>query len=100
MSLLPVEEALARILAGIERPVEAELAPLRDCAGRTLAEDVRALRTQPPFPASAMDGYAVRAQDVAAAPIELRLVGRSVAGAGFAGSIGTGEAVRIFTGAP
>jgi molybdopterin molybdotransferase len=100
MSLLPVEEALAHILAGIERPVEAELAPLRQCAGQTLAEDVRALRTQPPFPASAMDGYAVRAQDVAAAPIELRLVGRSVAGAGFAGSIGTGEAVRIFTGAP
>ena len=56
--------------------------------------------TQPPFDASAMDGYAVRAADVAAVPVTLRLVGRSAAGAGFRGRVGPGEAVRIFTGAP
>ncbi|MBK3425326.1 molybdopterin molybdenumtransferase MoeA, partial [Methylobacterium sp. IIF4SW-B5] len=61
-ALLPVAEALARILAGA-RPVEAETVPITQAAGRTLAEDVRALRTQPPFSTSAMDGYAVRAAD-------------------------------------
>jgi molybdopterin molybdotransferase len=100
MSLLPVQEALRRVLASIERPVESEMVRLRGCAGRTLAQDVKALRTQPPFPASAMDGYAVRAADVAAAPVELRLIGRSVAGTGFAGFLGAMETVRIFTGAP
>lgn len=100
MSLLPVEEALRRVLASIEQPVEAEMASLAECAGRTLARDVAALRTQPPFAASAMDGYAVRAADLAAPPVELAVVGRSIAGAGFSGAVGPGQAVRIFTGAP
>jgi molybdopterin molybdotransferase len=100
MSLLPVEEALRRILAGVARPVEAETVPLRAGHGRTLAEDLAALRTQPPFAASAMDGYAVRAADIVDVPARLRVIGRSVAGAGFAGALGAGEAVRIFTGAP
>jgi molybdopterin molybdotransferase len=100
MSLIPVEDALSRMLAGIERPVGAERVPLAACAGRTLAEDVAALRDQPPFRASAMDGYAVRVADVTAAPAVLKVVGTSAAGHRFAGFLGSGEAVRIFTGAP
>ncbi|HEX2556608.1 MAG TPA: gephyrin-like molybdotransferase Glp [Microvirga sp.] len=100
MSLLPVDEALRRILAGVDHPVEAESVPLPDCAGRTLAEDLAALRDQPPFPASAMDGYAVRLADLPAIPATLRVVATSAAGRGFHGAVGPGEAVRIFTGAP
>jgi molybdopterin molybdotransferase len=100
MALLPVEEALARVLAGVARPVEAETVDIGACAGRTLAEAVAALRTQPPFAASAMDGYAVRAADAPQVPARLRVIGRSVAGAGFVGSVGPMQAVRIFTGAP
>ncbi|MFJ7440289.1 gephyrin-like molybdotransferase Glp [Methylorubrum thiocyanatum] len=100
MSLLPVAEALDRILAAIAGPAEAEEVPITRAAGRTLAADLRATRTQPPFPASAMDGYAVRAADVATVPARLRLIGTSAAGHGFAGPLGPGEAVRIFTGAP
>ena len=100
MSLLPVEEALARVLAGIARPVAAETVAIAAAHGRTLAVDVAARRTQPPFAASAMDGYAVRAADVAAVPARLAVIGRSVAGAGFAGAVGPMQAVRIFTGAP
>ncbi|HEX8662915.1 MAG TPA: gephyrin-like molybdotransferase Glp [Beijerinckiaceae bacterium] len=100
MSLLPVEEALRRVLDGVARPVEAETVPIASCAGRTLAEALAALRTQPPFAASAMDGYAVRAADLAAPPARLSVIGRSVAGAGFDGALGPGQAVRIFTGAP
>ncbi|GJE28865.1 molybdopterin molybdotransferase MoeA [Methylobacterium organophilum] len=100
MSLLPVAEALARILAAVPGPVEAETVKLADAAGRTLAADVPALRTQPPFLTSAMDGYAVRAADAGQVPARLRLIGTSAAGHGFAGRLGPGEAVRIFTGAP
>jgi len=100
MVLLPVEEALRRVLAGVAQPVEAEMVDIAACAGRTLAEAVAALRTQPPFAASAMDGYAVRAADLASAPARLRVIGRSVAGARFGGALGPMQAVRIFTGAP
>jgi molybdopterin molybdotransferase len=100
MSLLSVEEALRRVLGGVARPVEAETVPISACAGRTLAEPVVSLRTQPPFAASAMDGYAVRAADLSALPARLAVIGRSVAGMGFAGAVGPGQAVRIFTGAP
>lgn len=100
MSLLSVTEALEKILAAIPEPVAAEEIPIAQGAGRTLAADLTARRTQPPFPASAMDGYAVRAADVAAVPARLRRVGTSAAGHGFAGTLGPGEAVRIFTGAP
>jgi molybdopterin molybdotransferase len=100
MSLISVEEALQRVLAGIERPVGSEHMPLSACAGRTLAEDVTALRDQPPFPASAMDGYAVRAADLASLPASLRVIGESAAGRRFSGPVSAGEAVRIFTGAP
>jgi molybdopterin molybdotransferase len=100
MSLLPVEEALRRVLASVAEPVPAEDVPIAACFERTLASDLAALRTQPPFAASAMDGYAVRAADVASPPATLRVIGASVAGRGFRGRIGAGEAVRIFTGAP
>jgi len=97
---IPVAEALARILAGLPGPVAPETVAIAEAAGRTLAEAVRATRTQPPFPASAMDGYAVRAADIATCPATLRIVGTSAAGHGFTGTLEAGEAVRIFTGAP
>lgn len=98
--LIPVAEALARVLASVSDPVEAETVPLAQAAGRTLAADVAASRTQPPFPASAMDGYAVRFADASAVGASLKLIGTSAAGHGFSGRIDPGEAVRIFTGAP
>lgn len=98
MSLLPVDEAIGRLLADAEPVRESESVPLRRLAGRIAAADVRALRTQPDFDASAMDGYAIRAADAGLGA--LSVVGRSVAGAAFEGRVGAGEAVRIFTGAP
>ncbi|ODT78452.1 MAG: hypothetical protein ABS76_23990 [Pelagibacterium sp. SCN 64-44] len=98
MSLLPVEEAIAAILRRVPRP-RAEPVPLSAAAGRVLLAPVIAAHDQPPFPASAMDGYALRAEDVRPG-VPLALVGTSQAGAGFAGTLQPGEAVRIFTGAP
>ncbi|MBM6595755.1 molybdopterin molybdotransferase MoeA [Microvirga pudoricolor] len=100
MSLLPVSEALSRILAGASRPTEIEQVPVAASAGLTLARDLKALRDQPPFRASAMDGYAIRSADAASVPATLRIVGTSAAGKRFTGAIGPGETVRIFTGAP
>jgi molybdopterin molybdotransferase len=100
MSLITVEDALSRVLASIEKPVGTERVPLASCAGRTLAEDINALRDQPPFPASAMDGYAVRSADCIQTPAALRVIGTSAAGSRFDGTVGAMEAVRIFTGAP
>ena len=97
MALMPVAEALARVLADAE-PLAAEAVPLAQAHGRVLAADVAALRTQPPADVSAMDGYAVRSADVAQAPAKLRLVGEVAAGHPFRGAVGPGEAARIFTG--
>lgn len=97
--LLPVEEA-TRILLADAVPNGAETVPLAEAAGRVLAAPLTALRTQPPFPASAMDGYAVRAADVAVVPARLTVVGLAAAGKLFPGTVSEGEAVRIFTGAP
>ncbi len=98
MALTPPREALRRMLEAVPAPTRVETVPLAEADGRTLAEDLKALRTQPPFAASAMDGYAVRAADLASgAP--LRVVGLSAAGRPFAGRIGPGEAARILTGA-
>ena len=99
MSLLPVDEALERVLEGL-RPLPAEDVPLEEAVGRSLTGSLRALRTQPPFDASAMDGYAVRSDDVREVPAELTVIGVSAAGQRFTGTVGPGEAVRIFTGAP
>jgi molybdopterin molybdotransferase len=95
MKLLSVDEARARMLAEIA-PMPAETVPLTAAIGRVLAEDVAAVRDQPPFRASAMDGWAVRSAD---APGTLRIVGESAAGHGYDGAVASGEAVRIFTGA-
>lgn len=100
MSLIPVEDALRRVLASVDKPVEIEHVPLAACAGRALAQDVAALRDQPPFPASAMDGYALRSSDVAQAPTTLQVIGTSAAGNRFSGAVEEHQAVRIFTGAP
>lgn len=95
MKLLTVEAARAAMLA-LCPPLGTERVSLGEALGRVLAEDVVATRDQPPFAASAMDGWAMRAADGAGAR---RIVGESAAGHGFAGSVGPGEAVRIFTGA-
>src|SRR5215213_1777251 len=74
----------------------AEAVPIAQSIGRVLAEDIAAVRDQPPFRASAMDGYAVRSADT---PGRLRVIGESAAGHGYGGAVGPGETVRIFTGA-
>jgi molybdopterin molybdotransferase len=98
--LLPVAEARARILASVPKDRPSEELALERAAGRTLARALAAKRTQPPKAVSAMDGYAVRACDVAALPVKLKQIGESTAGHGFSGSVGPKETVRIFTGAP
>lgn len=97
--MISVEEALSRLLEPL-RPLPPEQVSIVDGLGRVLSEDVAARRTQPPFAVSAMDGYAVRAEDLATVPVELRIVAEVPAGAGFGGHVGAGEAARIFTGAP
>jgi molybdopterin molybdotransferase len=97
--MISVEEALARLLAPLEA-LPPEQVSVAYAVGRVLAEDVAARRTQPPFAVSAMDGYAVRAADVAQVPARLKIVAEIPAGAGFGGTIGAGETARIFTGAP
>ena len=97
--LLPVSEALARITAAF-KPLPPEQVSVADALGRVLAEDVRARVTQPPVAVSAMDGYAVRAADVSDPPVVLRTVGEAPAGGAYENTLGPGEAVRIFTGAP
>src|SRR5499426_2676582 len=94
---MPVAEALSRVLADAE-PLAAEPTPLTEAHGRVLAGDVAALRTQPPADVSAMDGYAVRSSDVARVPVELKVIGEVAAGHPFRGTVGAGEAARIFTG--
>ena len=97
MALLSVADALKRVLAQ-GAPLPAEEVPLQEADGRVLAYDLRALRTHPPADVSAMDGYAVRAADVAQAPARLKIIGEVAAGRPFAAAIGPGEAARIFTG--
>ena len=99
MALVPVAGALERLLDGAA-PLASESVSLFDAVDRVLAEQVAALRTQPPFNASAMDGYAVRAAEVASVPSKLSVIGMAPAGRGFEGTVGERQAVRIFTGAP
>ncbi|WP_322517055.1 molybdopterin molybdotransferase MoeA [Rhodopseudomonas palustris] len=97
MALMPVADALAAVLdcaAGLAE----EMVALDDAHGRVLARDLAALRTQPPQPMSAMDGYAVRAADVATAPARLTVIGEIAAGRPAEQSVGPGQALRIFTG--
>ena len=97
MALMPVAEALQRVLADA-KPLPGETVSLNETLGRVLTKDVTALRTQPPAAVSAMDGYAVRASDVAAAPVTLKVIGEVAAGHPFAGQVDSGQAARIFTG--
>ncbi|TDK38622.1 molybdopterin molybdotransferase MoeA [Rhizobium deserti] len=100
MALLPVSEAKAQLLAAA-RPVEdVDIVPLADANGRVLAVDLIARLTQPPFNASAMDGYAMKAADAAVLGAELAVIGSAAAGHAFDGTVKQGETVRIFTGAP
>ncbi|CUH76872.1 gephyrin-like molybdotransferase Glp [Tropicibacter naphthalenivorans] len=94
--MIPVTEALDRLFA-LVRPLEVEEVPLLAAHGRVLASDVAARRDQPPFAASAMDGYAVVSASVGE---RLSVIGESAAGHGFGGAVAAGQAVRIFTGAP
>jgi len=96
--LVPADEALNIVLSGAG-PVGSESLDLMDAAGRVLAEDLNSRRTQPPFDASAMDGYAVRVEDLDQIPITLKLIGEAAAGHPFSGTVSSGEAARIFTGA-
>ena len=99
MALMPVEEALAKILHNA-RPLATESLPLRQAPGRVLAKPVLANRDQPPFNASAMDGYAIRSSDLQEHATTLKLIGTSAAGHGHKGTVQSGQAIRILTGAP
>lgn len=99
MALTPVDVALAAVLDGI-RPTPTETVPLTAANGRILAADLLARRTQPPFDAAAMDGWAARAADLARPGTRLAVLGEAAAGRGFDGRILPATCVRIFTGAP
>ncbi|MEL7460952.1 MAG: molybdopterin molybdotransferase MoeA [Pseudomonadota bacterium] len=96
--MITVAEALDHLFA-LVTPTGSEMVPLREAAGRVLAAPVTASRAQPPFNASAMDGYAVTGPEPNRGST-YKIVGTSAAGAGFFGELRPGEAVRIFTGAP
>ena len=98
--LLPVDEAIKRLLEAAAPVTDSETLPLADCDGRVLATDLAARLTQPPFDASAMDGYALRSADAPEIGSVLTVIGQAAAGHAFTGTVGKGEAVRIFTGAP
>ena len=97
--MISVDEALDRILSAFA-PLPAETVSVSQALGRVLAEDVVARVTQPPADVSAMDGYAVRAEDVASIPVQLQVVGHIAAGSRQEAPLATGQAARIFTGAP
>ncbi|MCB1338138.1 MAG: molybdopterin molybdotransferase MoeA [Maritimibacter sp.] len=96
--MISVAEALDRLFA-LACTLDTETVPLAAAAGRVLAAPVTARRDQPPFAASAMDGYAVKSVEVEPGAM-FKVIGTSQAGARFAGAVGPGQAVRIFTGAP
>lgn len=97
--MISVQEAFDKVLANV-RETSSQQVALADGLGRVLAQDVTARLTQPWADVSAMDGYAVRAQDVANVPTPLKVIGESPAGGAYDGEVAPGEAVRIFTGAP
>jgi molybdenum cofactor synthesis domain-containing protein len=97
--MIPVADAI-RIVLTRTRNLPVESVTLTDALGRILAEDIIADTDLPPFDRAQMDGYAVRAADVANTPARLRIVGESAAGAGWHHEMKAGEAVRIMTGAP
>lgn len=96
--MITVDAALNTVLA-LVKPLNSVDVPLALAAGRCLAEPVLAQRNQPPFAASAMDGYAIATQQAAPGD-RFTVIGESAAGHGFSGTISPGQTVRIFTGAP
>lgn len=102
--MLQIEEAQALLTEQVRKIGQTERVLLTDAPGRVLAEDVEAERDQPPFPRSPLDGYAVRAADVAGAskehPAVLQVIGKICAGYVFDGAVGEGQAVKLMTGAP
>ncbi|UWQ76602.1 gephyrin-like molybdotransferase Glp [Leisingera sp. M658] len=96
--MIPVSEARAHLLSLVQQ-LETKQVPLAQAAGRVLSADLQARRDQPPFSASAMDGYAVNAAEVELHAM-FKVIGEAAAGHAFQGRAGAGQAVRIFTGAP
>ncbi|MBK0329397.1 molybdopterin molybdotransferase MoeA [Rhodobacteraceae bacterium F11138] len=96
--MISVEQARTALLDLIS-PLPPEDVPLTEAAGRVLARNVAARRDQPPFDASSMDGYAVKSAEVERHAM-FKVIGESAAGHGYGGTVGAGQAVRIFTGAP
>jgi len=100
MALVPLAEAQAHVRGAVS-PLPAVAMSIDDALGCVLAAPVVARELVPPFANTAMDGYAVRAQDTAGAPVRLRVVGELPAGRDPSGlHVGAGEAIRIMTGAP
>jgi len=97
--MLTVEEAQARVREGVSRLDRTESVPVERCAGRVLAREVRSDSDLPPFDRSAMDGYAVRSDDLDAPPVDLAVVAEVAAGSAPARTVGRGTAARIMTGA-
>jgi molybdopterin molybdotransferase len=97
--MISVSDALGRVLAGIA-PLSAETVALPQGNGRVLAADLTAAVSHPPLAVSSMDGWAVRAEDVGGTSTRLSIIGESAAGHSFAGTVESGQTVRIFTGAP
>lgn len=93
-------EQASQVVAEVARPLGKEMVPIAEAQHRVLAEPVIAGVDSPPSDVSAMDGYAVREEDLSALPCRLELVGSSYAGSGSGGVLAAGTAVRIFTGAP
>ena len=96
--MISVAEALEAVLK-LGAPVDVERVPLLEADGRVLAHDVAATRNQPPFSASAMDGYAISTAEATTGD-QFTVIGEAAAGHRLDGSVGSGEAIRIFTGAP
>ena len=99
LEVIPLRDAQQRVLSAVATLPEREIACLH-AAGLVLARDVVATENNPPFANTAVDGFAVRASDVANVPAELRVIGTLAAGDGTLWNVGVGEALRIMTGAP
>ncbi len=97
-NLISVEEAL-RLMEAAARPLPKTSAPLSEAVGRVLAKEIKARLTHPPFAVSAMDGFALHAEDARTIPARLNLIGESAAGKPYQGEVSRGEAVKIQTGA-
>ena len=96
--MISVDAALAKLFALVQ-PLPSEIVPLRQANGRVLAANVTALRDQPPFAASAMDGYAVKGATIGPGKT-YKVIGEAAAGHRWTGTVGADQALRIFTGAP